>query len=165
MIRKLSLSDRDAFLRMSRAFFGSDAVLYDIPDQFHHITFDELVNDSPYTECWVLVADEAAITKRGAGQEACGEVVGYALTATTWSREAGGPAVWLEEFYIEPDWRGAGLAAEFFAWWIPHLKAQTPAVARVRLEVEPENELAVSIYRHWGFKPMKYDSWAIDFRL
>ena len=34
-----------------------------------------------------------------------GEIVGYLLTAKTYSREAGGLVLWLEEMYMRPAYR------------------------------------------------------------
>ena len=61
---------------------------------------------------------------------------GYALLQKTYSREAGGLTIWIDEIYLRPAFRGKGLAKELFAL------AHTLGAKRLRLEVEPENTRA-----------------------
>ena len=73
------------------------------------------------------------------------------------SREAGGMVVWIEEIYVRSAFRGRGVGGAFFAW----LHANVPAI-RYRLEVEPSNERAQSLYRRLGFSELPYVQMVLD---
>ncbi len=137
MIRKLNLSDKELYFNFVREFYGSDAVLHNISEKNIEATFSELMRSDVYTECFILETDGAA--------------AGYALIAKTFSQEAGGFTVWIEELYVLPQYRSKGLGGEFFSF----LEKEYP-VARYRLEVEPENERAVALYIRKGFDTLEY---------
>lgn len=84
--------------------------------------------------------------------------VGYGLLSRSFSPEAGGPVVWVEELYIRPQARGAGLGSAFFSWL-----EQTLPAARYRLEVEPDNLGAIRLYRRKGYAPLPYLQMVRDF--
>lgn len=160
MIRPIRPSDRAVFLALSRQFYDSPAVMHDIPDDYHRRTFDHLMTEPADAACWMLFPDSPAGSGYPAGSDQA--PVGYALTAQTWSREAGGPVVWLEELFILPEWRCGGMGRRFFADWLAGLRMQTPPPVRIRLEVEAENEGAIRLYRRMGFEPMSYRSWSLE---
>ena len=81
-----------------------------------------------------------------------GQTAGYALLALTFSNEAGGDVVWLDEIYIRPEFQGKGLGNEFFDF----LEKEFASAARFRLEVESDNEGAVRLYKRRGFRPLEY---------
>ena len=142
MIRKLCPQDEAVFLAMSQEFYASPAVEHAVPYEFHTRAFAEMMRSDTYLEGFLL-SDE----KTDAG---------YALLQKTYSREAGGLTVWIDEIYLRPAFRGKGLAKEFFAF------AQTLGAKRLRLEVEPENEHAVALYRKLGYRMMHYRSMTKD---
>ncbi len=137
MIRKIRPSDKKIFLELSKDFYASDVVFRNIPEKFHSDAFDELMRSDEYAECYIF--------------EDSGQVVGYALLAKTYSREAGGKTVWIEELYVLPQFRGKGIGRSFF----DYLYKNSPA-ARYRLEVEPENEKAIKLYKEEGFYYLPY---------
>lgn len=139
MIRPIKAKDREVYLRLARAFFDSDAVLSPIPTEHITKTFDLLIKGSPFARGYVFERE--------------GQVVGYALLALTWSQEAGGMTVWIEEIYLLPEARGAGLGSEFFHFLE---KEFAGTVKRYRLEVEDENEGAVRLYKKLGFDFFAY---------
>ena len=61
--------------------------------------------------------------------------------------------LWLEELYIRPEFQGQGLGSHYFAWL---QEAYGDKVARMRLEVEPENERARALYARMGFSDLPY---------
>ena len=73
------------------------------------------------------------------------------MAAKTFSTEAGGLVLWLDEVYIRPDFQGLGLGSELLEF----LKGRED-VKRIRLETEAENLGAQRLYRRHGFKPMEY---------
>lgn len=135
--------DKRAFLEMSREFYSSDAVLHAVDPSFHEKAFAELLRSGTYLSCFVFE---------------CGDrVAGYALLSKMFSREAGGMVVWIEEIYVRSAFRGRGVGGAFFAW----LRANVPAI-RYRLEVEPSNERAQSLYRRLGFSELPYVQMVLD---
>ena len=146
MIRPIEAKDKAIYLSMTRKFYDSDAVLSPVPTEHFEKTFDLLLNGSPFADAFVFEEDET--------------VVGYALLARTWSQEAGGETVWIEEIYLEPDARGKGYGSAFFRF----LETEyAPDAKRFRLEVEKENEGAVSLYQRMGFAFFPYDQMKKDF--
>jgi len=59
-----------------------------------------------------------------------GAPAGYALLNKTFSQEAGGRVVWLEDLFVLPEYRSCGLGREF----LDYLEKNVPA-ARYRLEI------------------------------
>ena len=82
-----------------------------------------------------------------------GEPAGYGLTAKTFSQEAGGYVIWLEELYIREQFRSRGLGSEFFAYVEKKYAGQA---ARFRLEVEEDNVRAISLYKRLGYEVLDY---------
>lgn len=139
MIRKITKEDRNTFLIFAKAFYTSEAVCHSIPQSYHIATFQQLMESDTYAQGYII--------------EYQGKSVGYALTAKTFSQEAGGMVLWIEELFILPEYRGKGLGTEFFAYI---QKNEAPALARLRLEVEPDNQKAMRLYERMGFKPLAY---------
>lgn len=138
MIRPIRQNDREHYLSMAHAFYESDAVLAPVPLSHMEKTFDLLMEGSPYAEAFILEKE--------------GKTAGYALLARTWSQEAGGEVIWIEEIMVLPEFRGMGLGTEFFAF----LEERFPKAKRFRLEVEDENEGAVRLYKNLGFSWFDY---------
>lgn len=145
MIRKLKQTDRDCYLQLTEAFYSSDAVMTPIPLAFRERTFDELMRADTYVSGYLFELDNRP--------------VGYALTAKTYSQEAGGMVVWIDELFILPDYRSRGLGSAFFTYL---MDVAEPDAARFRLEVERENEGAIRLYQRRGFQPLPYNPMVID---
>lgn len=143
MIRKAQPQDKEIYLELAREFYNSEAVLHPVPEEHLLRTYNEFVRSEVYTECFILEKD--------------GETAGYALIAKTFSQEAGGLTVWIEELYIRPEFRSKGLGRSFFAFLLENRPA-----ARYRLEVEPENERAVALYGSLGFTALPYGQMVAD---
>lgn len=133
---KISFEDKEIFLEMCGEFYGSPAVLHKIPKSHMENTFDEIMRGSPYAECYIIKAD--------------GEICGYVLLALSFSNEAGGKVIWIEELYVRENMRGMGIAKKFFDF----IKKED--FAAIRLEVEPDNVRAVKLYTSLGFKNLGY---------
>jgi len=138
MFRDFENRDRGAFLEMAEAFYASGATLHSVSRRHFERTFDEILRGSPYA--------------RGIMIEEDGRAVGYALLARTWSNEAGGTAVWVEEIYILEAFRGRGIGRKLFEF----LESEYPDAARFRLEVHESNARAMALYRRLGYEELKY---------
>lgn len=143
MIRKITPEDRSLYLQMAHDFYHSEAVLHPVPDEYLVRSFDELMRSETYMTCLIFEADNRP--------------AGYALLCKTWSQEAGGPAVWIDELYVLPEFRSRGLGHAFFA----ALQETVPA-ARYRLEIEPDNARAERLYRSMGFDVLGYKQMVKD---
>ena len=140
MIRKIEKKDKEIYLKLAKEFYSTDAVLHTVPDENFENTFNELMRSNDYTECYIL--------------EHNGQTAGYALLSKSFSQEAGGFVIWIEEIYILEQFRCNGLGREFFKYINDNLIKDN--VKRLRLEVEDENERAVKLYTNLGFEPLKY---------
>ena len=139
ILRPVGVGDRETYLAMANAFYHSPAVLHSIPQSYLERTFDEMVRSSPYVEGFLL-------------ESPAGDCMGYVLLSKTFSQEAGGQAIWIEELYVLPPYQGQGLGTQVFQ----QLWQMYPDCRRFRLEVEPENEGAVRLYKRMGFEDLAY---------
>lgn len=139
MFRQVTRQDEAVFIELMREFYDSPAVLHAIPETYFLRTFQEVTNGSPYAQAYLFVHDE--------------DVVGYGLLAFTYSNEAGGLVVWLEEAYLRPSFRGLGIGSRFFSFVEERFAGKA---ARLRLEAEPDNQEAIRLYRRLGFKDLPY---------
>lgn len=143
MIRKIRLEDKTEYIKMAEDFYNSPAVLSPVPKSHFEATFDELMNGSQFAEGFIFEAD--------------GNVAGYGLIARTYSQEAGGIVIWIEEIYIKSRFRNKGLGSEF----IKYVKENIPA-KRYRLETEPENTKAQELYKRHGFEHLEYINYCLE---
>lgn len=146
MIRKFTAQDRALYLQLTDEFYHSEAVLHPVPPQHRVATFEELMRSDTYAEGYVLESD--------------GKVAGFALLSKTFSQEAGGLVVWIEELYLRPVFRGKGIGTHFLQECI---KNRPPHVKRFRLEVEEKNHGAKKLYQRLGFQSLEYQQMVLDF--
>ena len=83
-IRPIEAADREFFIDRCHAFYKTPACDHEIPQQNAERTFELLLHGTPYADC--LIAEDEN-----------GQPCAYCLLALTWSNEAGGLCVWLEE--------------------------------------------------------------------
>lgn len=123
---------------MAGEFYHSPAVAHSVPEAYFEKTFEELMHSDVYADCFV--AEESGILQ------------GYALIAKTFSQEAGGLCVWIEEMYVFPDARGKGIGTLLF----DRIHQEYPRAARFRLEVEEDNVSAIRLYQRLGYEFLEY---------
>ena len=137
MIRKLTPDDKELYLQLSDEFYHTQGVLHPIPESYRLACFNECMRSDVYAEGYIFEYDSVP--------------VGYALTSKTFSQEAGGIVVWLEEGYVRPEFQSRGLCTEFFKFIEKHIPA-----SRYRLEVEPDNTRAIALYKRMGYDFLPY---------
>jgi ribosomal protein S18 acetylase RimI-like enzyme len=140
MIRKIKREDYSIYKEMATDFYHSDAVIAPVDASHFEAAFREMVRSDVYLDGYIFESD-------------FGEVAGYAVLSKMYSQESGGMMLWIDELYLRPDFRGMGMGTEFFKYVDSNL---SNGVKRLRLEAEPDNEKALSLYKRRGFKILPY---------
>jgi ribosomal protein S18 acetylase RimI-like enzyme len=140
MIRKMKKEDAEIFFNMAELFYASDAVMHPIPQKYHVDTFKEIMRCNTYLEGYIFEFEQ--------------KPVGYAILTKTFSHEAGGITLWIDEIYVSKEYRSKGLGKKFFKFLEETLDS---SIVRLRLEVESDNERAIKLYKNMGFKKLEYD--------
>ncbi len=140
MIRKFVPEDREDYIRFSTEFYNSSAVDKPVPREHFEQGFDEMMRSDVYVQGYMLVCD--------------GNNVGYCVTMKTYSVEAGGITIWIDELFVLEEYRSKGLGRELFKYIEENGDKK---LRRIRLEVELENGRAISLYKKIGFEPAPYD--------
>lgn len=140
MIRKFVPEDREDYIRFSTEFYNSSAVDKPVPREHFVQGFDEMMRSDVYVQGYMLVCD--------------GNNVGYCVTMKTYSVEAGGITIWIDELFVLEEYRSKGLGRELFKYIEENGDKK---LRRIRLEVELENGRAISLYKKMGFEPAPYD--------
>lgn len=136
-IRKLQKEDKELFLSFLNKFYHSEAVLHPTDEKLHLNIFNELMRSEDYLLCYVFCLD--------------GEEVGYALLSKSFCPEVGGSIVWIEQLYINEAYRKKGIAGELLSFFEREFSPD-----RIRLEVEEDNEKAISLYKKNGYRFLPY---------
>jgi GNAT superfamily N-acetyltransferase len=87
-----------------------------------------------------------------------GRVVGVAYVAVILSVEHSGPVGWLEELYVSPNHRGAGVGTALLDAVL--IQARERVLVAIDLEVDVEHQRAESLYRRSGFQNLPRRRWA-----
>lgn len=133
IIRKMIEADTDEVMKMMRVFYDSPAVFHTSSDAVLRQDIADCISDMPFVEGFVFEED--------------GEILGYAMTAPSYTTEYGGPCIWLEDLYIKPEYRHKRIGSAFFAF----MEQTYPNAVRFKLEVEQENENAIAAYKKNGY--------------
>lgn len=129
LIREMQQTDAEAVYEMMRIFYDSSAVFHTSSDAVLKKDIEDCISDTPFVEGFVFEED--------------GVLLGYAMTAPSYTTEYGGACIWLEDLYIKPEYRHRGIGTELFAY----LEHRYPEAVRFKLEVEQENEHAIAAYK------------------
>lgn len=136
-IRPITKEDFDEYMQMAIQFYSMPCCDHNI-DKSHFVdAFEYALNDNPYARLFMLEYDS--------------QVVGYGNISLTYSIEAGGNVVWLEELYIKPEYRSKGLGKSFFEYVYKNFPAK-----RYRLEVTESNTNAIKLYKKLGYDYLDY---------
>ena len=136
-IRKMTRDDKNIVIDMMRVFYASPTVLSNGSEEIFEADVENCVNDSPYLEGFIF--------------EENGVIQGYGMIAKSFSTEFGKQCIWVEDLYIEPEYRGTGIGSHFFDYL-----EKNYIDCIFRLEVEEENERAIHVYEKNGFAVLPY---------
>ena len=136
-IRRMEKKDKKQVIEMMRVFYASPAVLSNGSEEIFEADVDHCVGESPYLEGYIFEDGD--------------NIQGYGMVAKSFSTEFGKPCIWIEDIYIKEEYRGLGLGRYFLSY----IEENYPN-AVLRLEVEAENERAVSVYTKCGYKVLPY---------
>ena len=145
MIRKIEERDSGEFLEMIDAFYHSSAVLHPVDSAHSEVTLKEALKESPYIDIFIIENEN--------------QIVGYIQNSITWSNEAGGITVWIEELFIKDKFRGKGFGSKAIEFIMNYYKN----ASRFRLEIEPDNKRAAELYKRYGFDFLNYKQMTLDF--
>lgn len=143
-VRPLNPADFEPVLAMMKVFYASEALLIHPEENVLRKTLSDAIGGNPYVAGFVFEQE--------------GSLAGYGMIAKSYSTEAGGECIWIEDIFILPQFRGKGLGTDFLKF----VQEQFPKAARIRLEAEPENEKAMAVYRSAGFAELGYTQLIID---
>lgn len=143
--RDITPQDHDLVIPMVQAFYQSDAVDHPVDTTIMERSFRDAV-------------DPAEDLLRGLIVQWDGKPAGYLYITQCYSAEVGGRCAFLEEIYLEPEFRGRGLGLQIMAW----LEQAYPTARRFRLEVTPVNQRAARMYQKAGYQLLHYDQMVLD---
>lgn len=137
IIREMTEADAEKVLEMMRVFYSSPAVLSNGSEDIFRNDIQNCVGNSPYLEGYIFTEGN--------------KILGYSMLAKSYSTEFGKPCIWIEDLYIEQEYRGKGIGTEFFAF----IEKKYPNSV-LRLEVEQENQNAIRVYEKCGYEVLPY---------
>ena len=136
-IRKILESDKKIVVDMMRKFYTSPALITSGSEKIFVNNVESCLKNSPYLDGFVFVVEN--------------KIVGYGIIAKSFSTEFGGECIWIEDIYLEENFRGQGFGTKF----INFVKENYPEKI-FRLEAEHDNLKAVKTYKNFGFKELPY---------
>ena len=136
-IRKIRQEDREIVIDMMRRFYNSPALITNGSEEIFASNVDSCLSNSPYLEGYVFTVED--------------KVIGYGMLAKSFSTEFGSECIWIEDIYLEEEYRGQGIGSKF----IQYVK-DTYSDKVLRLEAESDNAKAIATYEKNGFKKLPY---------
>ncbi|HSJ58459.1 MAG TPA: GNAT family N-acetyltransferase [Anaerolineae bacterium] len=85
------------------------------------------------------------------------QTVGLAAVSFAWTLEHGGRSAWLDELYVLPERRAAGIGTALLREAVRH--AAATGCAAVDLEVDRDHRRAEALYAREGFSPLPRSRW------
>ena len=136
-IRRITQADGPQVKDMMRVFYASDAVVTNGSEEIFQNNVSACLKEDTGLHGYVF--------------EENGEILGYAMTAKSFSTEYGRECLWIEDLYVKPKAQGRGIGKAFFE----EVEKIYPGMM-LCLEVEEENVNALKLYRKCGFDKMGY---------
>ncbi len=145
LFRDFKEKDREIFLEFCSDFYRGDAVDHPISKAQMVTTFDEILRQGPYLRGLLFEQDR--------------EPAGYGQLSFTFSNEAGGFVVLIEELYVLPAFQGRGIGSAFLDWVKEEYRERAK---RYRLEVCAGNTGAIRLYSRKGFERLRYEQMILE---
>ena len=133
-LRPATEADAPGLLALMATYYAEDSYPLDASRAAAALT--PLLSDGPPGRAWVFVREA--------------DVVGYVVATLGYSMEYGGTDAFVDELYLAPDVRGAGLGTQALATVEDWCRAQ--GAGAVHLEVERHREQAQALYRRRGYR-------------
>ena len=131
--RSASLGDVPAILAHQGAFYAADGYAFD--EAVARVAIEGLLGDPERGRLWVLAEGDG--------------IVGYLAVTFGWSLEWGGRDAFVDELYLVPSHRGAGLGRVAIA--LAEDACRAAGVRALHLEVERGNARGRALYARTGF--------------
>lgn len=135
--REMQRGDKKIVMEMMREFYSSPAVFTSGSEEIFAANVDNCTGGSNFAEGFIF--------------ETGGKIIGYGILAKSYSTEFGGECIWIEDIFIEAQWRGRGIGSEFI-----RRVAEKYSSKILRLEAENDNSAALGLYKKIGFKKLPY---------
>lgn len=145
-IRTFLPKDREQILALVNEFYTSPGVLHQIPVDYFARAFDEMCADKGILRGLAIFDDEDSLC-------------GYCQLSFSYSTEADGRVVLLEELYLTSACRGKGYGKQALEYIIEQYRNKA---ARIRLEVVSDNENAIRLYKKLGFEVLPYQQMILE---
>jgi len=129
-----SIDDAPLLVTLMKQYHQYDAI--EMTDKERLAALRPLLLSQEKGNVWIIALDDKPI--------------GYIATCNGYSIEFCGVEVWIDEFYIDKQYRGQGFGGEVLEKVKSLLKAQGAAI--IHLEVDENNPKAISLYKKLGFK-------------
>lgn len=133
-INEITIDDKEEYINLANLFYKSDAVMQKILPENFSKTFDYLLNDKTYAEIYMVKSEN--------------QNIGYFLISKTYSQEAGGMVLLIEEIYLSENNRNKGIGKIIFSF----LKDRFHTYKRFRLELTSTNEKAKNYIKNLDLK-------------
>ena len=143
--RNFVKEDRESFFVMVKKFYAPPAVLHFPSDEVMLSAFDAAIEMPEFVKGYLFECD--------------GKPAGYAMVSLKFETEVGGLAAWIEELFVEEEFRGKGIGSRFFEFLAEEFKGK---IKRIRLEAGEDNLDAIRLYKRLGFEPLDYKQMVID---
>jgi GNAT superfamily N-acetyltransferase len=143
MIRTASLPDLKIVLDLLERQFAEHSILFETGELERALS--ELLSRKELG--LVLLAEDE------------GRCLGMAAISLAWTLEYGGRTAWLDELYVLPEYRSAGIGSALIERTL--LEARNIGCLAVDLEVDQDHTRAEDLYQRFGFERLPRSRWAI----
>ena len=107
-IRPIVKSDYNEYIHMAKDFYSMPCCDHNVDSSHFENAFSFCLTENEYSKLFILECD--------------GIIVGYGNISFTYSIEAGGNVIFLEELYIKQEYRNKGIGKNIFCLYIKNLQ-------------------------------------------
>ncbi len=136
LLVEIKQKNMDEYIKMSTDFYTSPAVLFAVKED--HFVNTVKMADSPYVDLYYIMQEQ--------------KEAGYVNLSKTYSTEAGGMVLLIEEIYVKSEFQNKGIGSKV----MQEILNCYSDYSRIRLEVCQSNKCAIKLYEKLGFKKLDY---------